>query len=128
MYGMVETYFGAFFEYLKYSSYEISILSTFPIFFGALFQNITGWLYDVFRSRKTLLVVLKITQTLTIPLLLYVGYISGNYYLLLGIVCIYYALAISQMFPGPHGWDILFLADLEEDILEIDLRSCEYSC
>ncbi len=99
MYGMVETYFGAFFEYLKYTSYEISILSTFPIFFGALFQNLTGWLYDVFRSRKSLLVVLKITQTLTIPLLLYVGYISGNYYLLLGIVCIYYSLAISQMSP-----------------------------
>ena len=99
MYGMVETYFGAFFEYLKYSSYEISILSTFPIFFGALIQNLTGWLYDIFRSRKSLLVVLKITQTLTIPLLLYVGYISGSYYLLLGIVCIYYALAISQMSP-----------------------------
>ena len=99
MYGMVETYFGAFFEYLKYSSYEISILSTFPIFFGALIQNLTGWLYDIFRSRKSLLVVLKITQTLTIPLLLYVGYISGSYYLLLGIVCVYYALAISQMSP-----------------------------
>ena len=82
MYGMVETYFGAFFEYLKYTSYEISILSTFPIFFGALIQNLTGWLYDIFRSRKSLLVVLKITQTLTIPLLLYVGYISGSYYLL----------------------------------------------
>ena len=25
MYGMVETYFGAFFEILKYSSFEISI-------------------------------------------------------------------------------------------------------
>ena len=99
MYGMVETYFGAFFEYLKYTSYEISILSTFPIFFGALIQNLTGWLYDIFRSRKSLLVVLKITQTLTIPLLLYVGYISGSYYLLLGIVCVYYALAISQMSP-----------------------------
>ena len=99
MYGMVETYFGAFFEYLKYTSYEISILSTFPIFFGALIQNLTGWLYDIFRSRKYLLVVLKITQTLTIPLLLYVGYISSSYYLLLGIVCIYYALAISQMSP-----------------------------
>ncbi len=99
MYGMVETYFGAFFEYLKYTSYEISILSTFPIFFGALIQNLTGWLYDIFRSRKSLLMVLKITQTLTIPLLLYVGYISGSYYLLLGIVCIYYALAISQMSP-----------------------------
>ena len=39
MYGMVETYFGAFFEYLKYSSYEISILSTLPIFVGAVFQR-----------------------------------------------------------------------------------------
>ena len=63
-----------FFEYLKYSSYEISILSTFPIFFGALFQNITGWFYDVFRSRKTLLVILKIIRP-DHPMLLYVGYI-----------------------------------------------------
>ena len=38
MYGMVETYFGAFFEYLKYSSYEISILSTFPIFLVHYFK------------------------------------------------------------------------------------------
>ena len=58
MYGMVETYFGAFFEFLKYSSYEISILSTFPIFFGALFQNLTGWFYGILRSRKTLIILL----------------------------------------------------------------------
>ena len=59
MYGAVETYFGAFFEYLKYTSFEISILSTFPIFFGALFQNMTGWFYDILRSRKKLLIILK---------------------------------------------------------------------
>ena len=58
MYGMVETYFGAFFEYLKYTSYEISILSTLPIFIGAVFQNLTGWFYDILRSRKTLLIIL----------------------------------------------------------------------
>ena len=99
MYGMVETYFGAFFEYLKYTSYEISILSTFPIFFGAIFQNLAIWLYDVFQSRKTLMIVLKLFQTMTIPLILYVGYASGHFFLLLGFVCIYYALAISQMPP-----------------------------
>ena len=62
MYGMVETYFGAFFEYLKYTSYEISILSTLPIFIGAVFQNLTGWFYDILRSRKTLLIILKRTK------------------------------------------------------------------
>ena len=99
MYGMVETYFGAFFEFLKYSSFEISILSTLPIFFGALFQNLTGWFYDILRSRKTLVILLKFIQTITIPLILYAGYSSGNYFLLLGFICIYYALAMSQMSP-----------------------------
>ncbi len=91
--------FWCFFEFLKYSSYEISVLSTFPIFFGALFQNLTGWFYDILRSRKTLVILLKFIQTITIPLILYAGYSSGNYFLLLGFICIYYALAMSQMSP-----------------------------
>jgi len=99
MYGMVDTYFGAFFEYLKYSSYEISILSTFPIFFGAIFQNLANWFFNFFQSRKTLLIILKLIQTLTIPMILYVGYASGYFYLLLGFICIYYALALLQMSP-----------------------------
>ena len=99
MYGMVETYFGAFFEYLKYTSYEISILSTLPIFIGAVFQNLTGWFYDILRSRKTLLIILKCIQTITIPLILFAGYSSGNYFLLLSFICLYYALAMSQMSP-----------------------------
>ena len=99
MYGMVETYFGAFFEYLKYTSYEISILSTLPIFIGAVFQNLTGWFYDILRSRKTLLIILKCIQTITIPLILFAGYSSGNYFLLLAFICLYYALALSQMSP-----------------------------
>ena len=99
MYGMVETYFGAFFEYLKYSSYEISILSTLPIFVGAVFQNLTGWFYDILRSRKTLLIILKFIQTVTIPLILIAGYSSENYYLLLAFICVYYSVAMSQMSP-----------------------------
>ena len=99
MYGMVETYFGAFFEYLKYTSYEISILSTLPIFIGAVFQNLTGWFYDILRSRKTLVIILKCIQTIIIPLILFAGYSSGNYFLLLAFICLYYALALSQMSP-----------------------------
>ena len=99
MYGMVETYFGAFFEYLKYTSYEISILSTLPIFIGAVFQNLTGWFYDILRSRKIILIILKFIQTATIPLILFAGYSSGNFYLLLSFICIYYSVAMSQMSP-----------------------------
>ena len=71
MYGTVETYFGAFFEYLKYSSYEISILMTFPIFFGAIFQNLANRLYNLFRSRKTLLIILKFIQSISIPIIFF---------------------------------------------------------
>tara|TARA_B100001287_G_scaffold225557_1_gene195107 strand:- start:456 stop:1718 length:1263 start_codon:yes stop_codon:yes gene_type:complete len=99
MYGMVETYFGAFFEFLKYSSFEISILSTLPIFIGAVFQNLTGWFYDILRSRKILLIILKCIQTITIPLILFAGYFSGDYYLLLAFICFYYVVVMSQMSP-----------------------------
>ena len=99
MYGMVETHFGAFFEYLKYTSYEISILSTLPIFIGAVFQNLTGWFYDILRSRKILLIILKCIQTITIPLILFAGYFSGDYYLLLAFICFYYVVVMSQMSP-----------------------------
>ena len=99
MYGTVETYFGAFFEYLKYSSYEISILMTFPIFFGAIFQNLASKLYNLFQSRKILLIILKLIQSITIPIIFYIGYSSGSYYLLLVFICFYFAIALSQMSP-----------------------------
>jgi len=99
MYGTVETYFGAFFEYLKYSSYEISILMTFPIFFGAIFQNLANRLYNLFRSRKTLLIILKLIQSISIPIIFFIGYKSGSYYLLLIFICFYFAIALSQMSP-----------------------------
>ena len=99
MYGTVETYFGAFFEYLKYSSYEISILMTFPIFFGAIFQNLANRLYNLFRSRKILLIILKLIQSISIPIIFFIGYKSGSYYLLLIFICFYFAIALSQMSP-----------------------------
>ena len=67
MYGMVETYFGAFFEILKYTSFEISILTTFPIFIGAFAQNLSNKIYHFLQSRKALLVILKLLQSILIP-------------------------------------------------------------
>ena len=99
MYGTVETYFGAFFEYLKFNSYEISILMTFPVFIGAIFQSLISKLYEIIKSRKLILVILKIIQSFTIPIIFFVGYISGNYYLILFLICFYFAIAVSQMSP-----------------------------
>ena len=52
MYGSVETYLGAFFEILKYSSFQISVLTTLPFFIGSLFQNYVNKFYHFFKSRK----------------------------------------------------------------------------
>ena len=99
MFGTVETYFSAFYEYLKYSSYEISILMTFPIFFGAVFQNLANKLYNFFKSRKFLIITLKIIQSITIPIIYYVGIKSGNYYLLLFFICFYFSISLAQASP-----------------------------
>lgn len=99
MYGSVETYFGAFFEFLKYSSYEISILSTLPIFIGSIFQNYTNIFFHLLRSRKLLLIILKLIQTILIPGIFYIGVKTDNFYIFLLFLCFYFIIAISQMSP-----------------------------
>ena len=99
MYGMVETYFGAFFEVLKYSSFEISILTTFPIFIGALAQNLSNKIYHYLQSRKTFLVILKLLQSLLIPLIFMIGQWLNNFFIFLFFICIYFIIALSQMSP-----------------------------
>ena len=99
MYGSVETYFGAFFEFLKYSSYEISILTTLPIFIGSIFQNYANTFFHLLRSRKILLVILKIFQNMLIPVIFYFGVKTDNFYMFLTFLCFYFIIAISQISP-----------------------------
>ena len=99
MYGMVETYFGAFFEILKYSSYEISILTTFPIFVGACVQNLSNNIYHYLQSRKILLVILKLLQSILIPSIYLIGIWANNFFIFLFFICIYFIVALSQMSP-----------------------------
>ena len=99
MYGSVETYFGAFFEFLKYSSYEISILTTLPIFIGSIFQNYANTFFHLLRSRKILLVILKIFQNILIPVIFYFGVKTDNFYMFLTFLCFYFIIAISQISP-----------------------------
>ena len=99
MYGMVETYFGAFFEILKYTSFEISILTTFPIFVGAVAQNLSNKIYHFLQSRKILLVILKLLQSLLIPTIYLIGLWLNNFFIFLVFICIYFTIALSQMSP-----------------------------
>ena len=99
MYGMVETYFGAFFELLKYTSFEISILTTFPIFVGSVAQNLSNKIYHFLQSRKSLLVILKLLQSLLIPTIYLVGLWLNNFFIFLVFICIYFVIALSQMSP-----------------------------
>ena len=99
MYGMVETYFGAFFEILKYTSFEISILTTFPIFIGAFAQNLSNKIYHFLQSRKALLVILKLLQSILIPSIYLIGLWINNFYVFLLFICIYFIIALSQMSP-----------------------------
>ena len=99
MYGMVETYFGAFFEILRYTSFEISILTTFPIFIGAFAQNLANKIYHYLQSRKTLLVILKLLQSFLIPSIYLIGLWFNNFFVFLLFICIYFVVALSQMSP-----------------------------
>jgi len=99
MYGSVETYFSAFFEFLKYSSYEISILSTLPLFIGSIFQNYSNIFFHLLKSRKLLLIILKLIQTMLIPGIFYFGIKTDNFYVFLIFLCFYFIIAISQMSP-----------------------------
>ena len=91
MYGALESYFSVFYEYLKFSSYEISLLITFPVFVGSVLQVSIKKFYDFIKSRKLLIVILKGIQSSTLPFIYYTGISSGNYYLILFFVCDYYA-------------------------------------
>ncbi len=99
MYGSVESYLGAFFEILKYSSFQISVLTTLPFFIGSLFQNYVNNFYHFFKSRKILVVSLKILQSFLIPTIYLIGVKINNFYLFLFVICIYFTIAISQLSP-----------------------------
>ena len=103
MYGALESYFSVFYEYLKFSSYEISLLITFPVFVGSVLQVSIKKFYDFIKSRKLLIVILKGIQCSTLPFIYYTGISSSNYYLILFFVCVYYVCAFG-IAPPLTSW------------------------
>ena len=103
MFGAGESYLGAYFEFLKFTSFQISIISTLPALAGSIIQSLTGILFHILKSRKKLLILLKIIQG--IMWLCFIGSIfyTKNFVVLLIIGCIYYIAALSQMAPW-NSW------------------------
>ena len=103
MFGAGESYLGAYFEFLKFTSFQISIISTLPALAGSIIQSLTGILFHILKSRKRLLILLKIIQGLM--WLCFIGSIfyTKNFIILLIIGCIYYIAALSQMAPW-NSW------------------------
>lgn len=100
MYGAGEAYLRAFFEYLKYSSFQIAFLTTFPFFIGSIVQNISNYLFHVTRSRKKLIKVLIVLQSFSWICFILIGIYSGNYFLMLSMVCIYNCICL--LMNAPH--------------------------
>ena len=94
MFGAGESYLGAYFEFLKFTSFQISIISTLPALVGSIIQSISGTLFHLLKSRKRLLIFLKIIQG--IMWLCFIGTIlyTKDFILLLIFSCIYYISAL----------------------------------
>ncbi len=103
MFGAGESYLGAYFEFLKFTCFQISIISTLPALTGSIIQSLTGILFHILKSRKRLLILLKIIQGFM--WLCFIGSIfyTKNFIILLLISSIYYIAALSQMAPW-NSW------------------------
>ena len=66
---------------------------------GACAQNLSNNIYHYLQSRKTLLVILKLLQSILIPSIYLIGIWANNFFIFLFFICIYFIVALSQMSP-----------------------------
>ncbi len=103
MFGAGESYLGAYFEFLKFTSFQISIISTLPLLAGSIIQSMTGTLFHLLKSRKRLLIFLKSIQGITWLFFIVSIFYTQNFIILLIIACVYYIAALSAMAPW-NSW------------------------
>ena len=99
MFGSGETYLGAFFEFLKYTGFQISILMTFPILIGSTIQPVTSYLFHIIKSRKRMLIAFFILQSILWLCFIGVGLYAWSFTILLVLVSLYYIVAFCQAAP-----------------------------
>ncbi len=104
MLGSAESYFQAFAIFLKGTVYQVGIVYTIPVFLASILQLYAGALLRWFKSRKNLTVLAGALRSLLfVPLILvyYLG--AARVWVLLGIICLYFALNYLPI-PAWTSW------------------------
>lgn len=104
MLGSAESYFQAFAVFLKATVSQVGIVYTVPMFVAAVIQLHGGLLLRWFRSRKNLTILAGALRSLLfVPLILvyYMG--AARFWVLLGIICLYFALNYLPI-PAWTSW------------------------
>ena len=103
MFGLGESYLSTLGEFFKYSATQISILSSLPIFLGALIQLGSNTFAKHFKSMKRLVVALSLIQSLLWILLIILINITDSYWVIL-LWSVGYFLIASAMGPVWISW------------------------
>ncbi len=104
MLGSAESYFQAFAIFLKGTVYQVGIVYTIPVFIASIIQLHASLLLRWFKSRKNLTVLAGALRSLLfVPLVLvyYLG--AARVWVLLGIICLYFALNYLPI-PAWTSW------------------------
>ncbi|MBX7144567.1 MAG: MFS transporter [Oligoflexia bacterium] len=117
MVGLGESFISAFGIFLKASSLQLSLLSTLPQFFGAIFQMIGVWAQRFFRSRKhAISCAVVVNAAVWLPIAGLAALAPSNVssvWMLLALLLVYYA---STNFYNP------FWSSLMGDLVPPEVR------
>lgn len=97
MIGLGENFISAFGIFLQATALQIALLTTLPLFIGALFQIVGVWALRLFKSRKSGILALSLVNALiwlpiaVLPLIF--GFGSRTVWILLACVVVYHASA-----------------------------------
>jgi MFS family permease len=104
MLGSAESYFQAFAVFLKATVSQVGIVYTVPMFVATLIQLHASALLRWFRSRKNLTVLTAVLRTLLFVPLILVYYMGvARVWILLGLICLYFALNYLSI-PAWTSW------------------------
>jgi MFS family permease len=104
MLGSAESYFQAFALFLKATVAQVGIVYTIPMFAASVIQLHGGSLLRWFRSRKNLTVLTGALRSLLFVPLILVYYMGvARVWILLGIICLYFALNYVPI-PAWTSW------------------------
>jgi len=104
MLGSAESYFQAFAVFLKATVFQVGIVYTVPMFAATLIQLHASSLLRWFRSRKNLTVLSGALRSLLFVPLILVYYMGvARVWVLLGLICLYFALNYLPV-PAWTSW------------------------